>query len=60
MVHGTARCASGTSRRGLLVGEPWEGDGEEIVWALALSPNGNVIACGRDDGSVQHWNAEER
>jgi len=42
---------------GLLVGEPWEGEGGKI-WALALSPNGNIIACGRDDGSVQQWNTD--
>jgi len=42
---------------GLLVGEPWEGEGGEI-WALALSPNGNTIACGRKDGSVQQWNTD--
>ena len=33
---------------GLLVGEPWEGEGGRI-WALALSLNGHIIACGRDD-----------
>jgi len=42
---------------GLLVGEPWEGEGGAI-WALALSPNGNIIACGRDNGSVQQWNTD--
>jgi len=42
---------------GHLVGEPWEGEGGEI-WALALSPNGNIIACGRDNGSVQQWNMD--
>jgi len=42
---------------GLLVGEPWEGEGGEI-WSLALSPNGNIIACGRKDGSVQQWTTD--
>jgi len=42
---------------GHLVGEPWEGEGGEIC-ALALSPNGNIIACGGDDGSVQQWNTD--
>jgi WD40 repeat protein len=42
---------------GLLVGEPWEGEGGKI-WALALSPNGNVVACGRNDGRVQQWNTD--
>jgi len=42
---------------GLLVGEPWEGEGGGIS-ALALSPNGNIIACGREDGSVQQWNTD--
>src|SRR6267154_4375543 len=40
---------------GLVVGEPWEGEGG-IIRALALSPDGRTIACGRDDGSVQRWN----
>jgi len=42
---------------GLLVGEPWEGEGGRI-WALALSPDGKMIACGRDDGSLQRWNTD--
>jgi len=42
---------------GLLVGEPWKKEGGEI-WALALSPNGSIIACGRKDGSVQQWNTD--
>ena len=42
---------------GLVVGEPWEGEGGQIS-ALALSPNGNIIACGREDGSVQQWNTD--
>jgi len=42
---------------GHLLGEPWKGEGGEI-WALALSPNGMIIACGRKDGSVQQWNTD--
>jgi len=42
---------------GLLVGEPWEGEGG-YIWALALSPDGKTIACGRDDGSIQRWNTD--
>ena len=42
---------------GLLGGKPWEGDSGEIQ-ALALSPNGKIIACGRDDGSVQQWKTD--
>jgi hypothetical protein len=41
---------------GLLVGEPWSGKG--IIHALALSPDGKTIACGREDGSVQRWNTD--
>ena len=36
---------------GQLVGEPWEGEAD--VLALALSPDGKTIACGRSDGSIQ-------
>jgi WD40 repeat protein len=42
---------------GLLVGKPWKGEGGRI-WALALSPVGMTIACGREDGSVQRWNTD--
>lgn len=42
---------------GLIVGEPWKGDGGE-VWAMALSPDGKTIACGRMDGSVQRWDTD--
>jgi len=41
---------------GLLVGEPWKGEGGNI-WALALSPDGKTIACGRDVG-IQRWNTD--
>jgi WD40 repeat protein len=43
-----------TGRR---VGEPWKGEGGGI-FALALSPDGRTIACGREDGSVQRWNTD--
>ncbi|KAG1780663.1 WD40-repeat-containing domain protein [Suillus placidus] len=42
---------------GLVVGDPWKGEGE-MIYALALSPDGKVIACGRADGSVQRWNID--
>jgi WD40 repeat protein len=42
---------------GLLVGEPWE-RGVGSILALALSPDGKAIACGRDDGIVQRWNTD--
>jgi WD40 repeat protein len=42
---------------GLLVGEPWSGKGG-IIHALALSPDGKTIACGREDGSVQRWDTD--
>jgi WD40 repeat protein len=42
---------------GLLVGEPWKGEGR-CIWALALSPDGRTIACGREDGTVQRWNTD--
>ncbi|KAG1719355.1 WD40-repeat-containing domain protein [Suillus lakei] len=40
---------------GLLVGNPWKGEGGRI-YALALSPDGKIIACGRGNGSVERWN----
>jgi len=60
--HIVSSSRDGTMRKwdcntGLLVGEPWQGEGGEIL-ALALSPNGNIIACGREDGSVQQWNTD--
>jgi len=60
--HIVSGSLDGTMRKwdcntGLLVREPWEGEGGEIL-ALALSPNGNIIACGRNDGSVQQWNTD--
>jgi len=42
---------------GLLVGEQWKGEGGSIL-ALALSPDGKTIACGRDYGSVQRGNTD--
>jgi len=61
-VHIVSGSSDGTMRKwdcetGILVGEPWEGEGRGI-WALALSPDGKTIACGRDDGSVQRWNTD--
>jgi len=61
-VHIVSGSDDGTMRKwncetGLLVGEPWEGKGGRI-YALALSPDGKTIACGRKDGSVQRWNTD--
>ncbi|KAG2749309.1 WD40 repeat-like protein [Suillus brevipes Sb2] len=39
---------------GRLVGKPWKGQGGDVT-ALALSPDGKTIACGRVNGSVQQW-----
>jgi hypothetical protein len=41
---------------GRLVGEPWIGKGG-CIHALALSPDGKTIACGRMDGSIQRWDS---
>jgi len=38
---------------GHLIGEPWKG--ERYILAIALSPDGKTIACGRSDGSVEWW-----
>jgi WD40 repeat protein len=61
-VHIVSGSLDGTMRKwdcstGLLVGEPWKAEGGGI-WALALSPEGRAIACGREDGSVQQWNTD--
>jgi WD40 repeat protein len=63
-VHIVSGSSDGTMRKwdcdtGLLVGEPWISNGGN-VWALALSPDGKTIACGRGDGSVQRWNTDGR
>jgi len=61
-VHIVSGSDDGTMRKwdcetGLLVGEPWKGEGGR-VYALALSPDGKTIACGREDGSLQRWNTD--
>jgi WD40 repeat protein len=38
-----------------IIGVPWKGEDGGIN-SLALSPDGRMIACGRNDGSVQRWN----
>jgi WD40 repeat protein len=55
-VHIVSGSEDGTMRKwdcdtGLPVGKPWKGKGGKIL-ALALSPDGKTIACGRGDGSV--------
>jgi len=60
-VHIVSSSLDGTIRKwncetGLLIGEPWEaGRG---ICALALSPNGKIFACGREDGKIQLWNTD--
>jgi len=61
-IHIVSGSHDGTMRKwdcetGLLVGEQWEGEGGPIC-ALALSPDGKTIACGRRDGSLQMWNTD--
>jgi WD40 repeat protein len=61
-VHIVSGSLDGTMRKwgcdtGLPVGKAWKGEGGHI-WALALSPDGRTIACGREDGSVQRWNTD--
>jgi len=61
-VHIVSGSSDGTMRKwdcetGLLVGEPWKGEGG-YIWALALSPDGKTIACGRNGGIVQRWNTD--
>jgi WD40 repeat protein len=61
-IHIISGSTNGTMRKwncatGLLVGTPWKGKGGHIR-ALALSPDGKTIACGREDGSVQQWNTD--
>ncbi|KAG2146838.1 WD40-repeat-containing domain protein [Suillus clintonianus] len=61
-VHIVSGSWDGTMRKwncntGHLVGAPWKGKGGKI-YALALSPDGKMIACGREDGSVQRWNTD--
>ncbi|KAG2043316.1 WD40-repeat-containing domain protein [Suillus americanus] len=61
-VHIVSGSVDGNMRKwncdtGLVVGEPWKGEGGGI-YALALSPDGKIIACGRGDGSVQRWTTD--
>ncbi|OAX36848.1 WD40 repeat-like protein [Rhizopogon vinicolor AM-OR11-026] len=42
---------------GLVVGKPW-GSGGERIYALALSPDGKTISCGRGNGRVEMWNTD--
>jgi hypothetical protein len=61
-IHIVSGSWDGTMRKwncntGLLVGDPWDG-AKGRIYALALSPNEKVIACGRVDGSVLKWNID--
>jgi WD40 repeat protein len=60
--HVVSGSRDGTMRKwncntGNMVGQPWKEKGGS-VYALALSPNGKTIACGREDGSVQRWKTD--
>ncbi|KAG2115046.1 WD40-repeat-containing domain protein [Suillus clintonianus] len=59
-VHIVSSSQDGTMQKwncdtGLMVGEPWK-EKSGSTYALALSPDGKMIASGRDDGRVQRWN----
>jgi WD40 repeat protein len=61
-VHVVSGSLDGTMRKwnretGRLIGEPWKGEGGEIL-TLAISPDGKTIACGRRYGSVQRWDTD--
>jgi WD40 repeat protein len=61
-IHVVSGSWDGTMRKwncdtGRLVGEPWRREGGRIL-ALALSPDGKTIACGRAYGSVQRWDTD--
>ncbi|OAX33418.1 WD40 repeat-like protein [Rhizopogon vinicolor AM-OR11-026] len=61
-VHIVSGSEDGTMRKwdcdtGLLVGKPW-GSEEGAIYALALSPDGKTISCGRENGSVEMWNTD--
>jgi WD40 repeat protein len=61
-IHIVSGSADGTMRKwncntGRAVGKPWKGKGGSI-YALALSPDGKMIASGSEDGSIQRWNTD--
>ncbi|KAG1780612.1 WD40-repeat-containing domain protein [Suillus placidus] len=61
-IHIVSGSVDGTMRKwncdtGLAVGKPWKSEGGRI-YTLALSPDGKMIACGREDGSVQRWTTD--
>ncbi|OAX34444.1 WD40 repeat-like protein, partial [Rhizopogon vinicolor AM-OR11-026] len=61
-IHIVSGSLDGTMRKwnydtGLLVGQPWERK-KGRIYALALSPDGKTISCGRDNGSVEMWNTD--
>ncbi|KAG2074469.1 WD40 repeat-like protein [Suillus decipiens] len=58
-VHIVSSSEDGTMRKwncdtGRVVGKPWKDEGGKI-YALALSPDGKIVACGRENSSVQWW-----
>ncbi|KAG1735238.1 quinon protein alcohol dehydrogenase-like superfamily [Suillus lakei] len=61
-IHIVSGSLDGTMRKwncntGRLIGKPWKGEGGDIV-ALALSPDGKTIACGRVNAKVQRWTTD--
>lgn len=60
--HIVSGSMDGTMRKwncetGLVVGEPWKCQGG-CIYALALPPDGKLIACGREDENVQRWSTD--
>ncbi|KAG2344360.1 WD40 repeat-like protein [Suillus weaverae] len=58
-VHIVSGSEDGTIRKwncntGLVVGKTRKGEAGSI-YALALSPDGRIIACGRESGNVERW-----
>lgn len=65
-LHDNAHIVSGSEKgtmhkwscdTGLVVGKPWKCEGGGI-YALALSPDGKMIGCGSEDGSIQRWTTD--
>jgi WD40 repeat protein len=46
-------------KSGTQIGEDWR-DGYSGVWSMALSPNGEIVASGCNDGKVRLWDVETR
>ncbi|KAG2343246.1 WD40 repeat-like protein [Suillus weaverae] len=48
--------------RGAQIGEDWRDENRGGVWSMALSPNGNTVACGSGgvDNKVRLWDVKTR